>query len=76
MPTFGSQVNDVQAAARAVVQRLHILRASNDGEIEGAFATAAELRADALLVAADPFMYAQKKSLGIRSTRAGFGSAL
>jgi putative tryptophan/tyrosine transport system substrate-binding protein len=36
MPTFDGQVNDVQAAARSVGQRLHILRASNDGEIDAA----------------------------------------
>jgi putative tryptophan/tyrosine transport system substrate-binding protein len=61
MPTFGTQVDDVQAAARAVGQRLHILRASNDGEIDAAFATVAELRAGALLVAADPFMFSRRE---------------
>ena len=63
MPTFGSQVDDVQAAARAVGQRLHILRASNDGEIDAAFATAAELGVGALLVAADPFLSTRRDHL-------------
>jgi putative ABC transport system substrate-binding protein len=42
--TFDSQVNDVQAAAHSVGQQLRILHASNDGEIDAAFAAAAELR--------------------------------
>jgi ABC-type uncharacterized transport system substrate-binding protein len=69
MPTFGSQVDDVQAAARTVGQRLHILRASNDGEIEAVFATAAELRAGALLVAADPFMFSRRERLVMLASR-------
>jgi putative ABC transport system substrate-binding protein len=56
-------VNDVQAAAHSVGQRLHILRASNDGEIDAAFATAAELRAGALLVGADPFLFTRRERL-------------
>jgi putative ABC transport system substrate-binding protein len=49
-PSFDTQLNDVQAAARAVGQQIHILRASTEGEIESAFAMAAELRAGAMLV--------------------------
>src|SRR5262249_41853784 len=41
MPTFDSQLSDVQAAARSVGQQLHILRASNAGEIDAFFAKAA-----------------------------------
>jgi len=63
MPTFDDQVNDVQAAAFSVGQRLHILRASNDGEIDAAFATAAELRTGALLVGADPFLFTRRERL-------------
>jgi len=56
-------VNDVQTAARSVGQRLQILRASNDGEIDAAFATAAKLRAGALLVGADPFLFTRRERL-------------
>jgi putative ABC transport system substrate-binding protein len=63
MPTFGSQLDDVQAAARSLGQRLHILRASNDDEIDASFATAAELRVGALLVAADPFLFTRREHL-------------
>ena len=63
MPTFDSQLKDVEEAARAVGQRLHILRASTDGEIDAAFATAAQVRAGAILVAADPFMFGRRDRL-------------
>jgi putative tryptophan/tyrosine transport system substrate-binding protein len=63
MATFDSQVSDVQAAAGSVGQRLHILRASNDGEIDAAFAKAAELRTGGLLVAADPFLSSRREHL-------------
>ena len=42
---------------------MQILRASNDGEIDAAFATAAELRAGALLVGADPFLFTRREHL-------------
>jgi putative ABC transport system substrate-binding protein len=50
-------------SARSVGQRLHILRASNEGEIDAAFAKAAELRTGGLLVAADPFMFSRRERL-------------
>jgi putative ABC transport system substrate-binding protein len=51
-PTFDTQLNDVQEAARAVGQQIHILRASTEREIETAFATAKEVRARAMMVGA------------------------
>ncbi|MGC2588587.1 MAG: ABC transporter substrate-binding protein, partial [Pseudolabrys sp.] len=45
----------VQEAARAAGQRLSILSASNERDIEIAFATAAQSRAGALLVGSDSF---------------------
>jgi putative ABC transport system substrate-binding protein len=46
---------DAQSAARALGQTVHILNASNEGEIDVAFASLAQLRAGALLVTNDPF---------------------
>ena len=60
---FNRQINDVQEAAHGVGQQLLILRASNEEEIEAAFATAAERRAGALLVAADPFMLSRRERI-------------
>ena len=60
---FNSQMSDVQDAARAAGQQLQILQASSDDEIEVAFATAVDRRAQALLVAADPFMLSRRERL-------------
>jgi putative ABC transport system substrate-binding protein len=60
---FNRQMHDVQEAAREVGQQLLILRASNEEEIETAFATAAEHRARGLLVAADPFILSRRERL-------------
>ena len=54
-PTFDTQLNDVQEAARAVGQQIHILRASTEREIKTAFATAKEVRASAVMVGASTF---------------------
>jgi putative tryptophan/tyrosine transport system substrate-binding protein len=60
---FSRQLNDVQGAARDVGQQLLVLQASSEEEIEAAFATAAERRANGVLVAADPFMLSHRDRL-------------
>jgi putative tryptophan/tyrosine transport system substrate-binding protein len=65
-PTFDTQLNDVQEAARAVRQQIHVLRASTEREIDAAFTTSKELQAGAMLVgkaarAALPTIYAQRE---------------
>jgi putative tryptophan/tyrosine transport system substrate-binding protein len=50
-----TQATDVQDAARAVGQRIMLLSAAMDAEIDVAFATLAQQRASALLVGADQF---------------------
>jgi putative ABC transport system substrate-binding protein len=60
---FNSQMSDVQDAARAAGQQLQILQASSDDEIAAAFAAAVDRRAEALLVAADPFMLSRRERL-------------
>jgi putative tryptophan/tyrosine transport system substrate-binding protein len=54
-PAFETQSKDVQAAARAVDQKIHIVNASNESEIDTAFATVLQERAGGLLVGSDPF---------------------
>jgi putative tryptophan/tyrosine transport system substrate-binding protein len=49
------QLQQIEAAARAIGQRYVVANASNDSEIEGAFALFARQKASALLVAADPY---------------------
>jgi len=48
------QFNDIAEMARSSGQRIQIFQASTDHEIDAAFARMAEMRAEALLVAADP----------------------
>ena len=43
-PTFDTQLNDVQEAARAIGQQIHVLRANTEREIDAAFDTAKEVR--------------------------------
>jgi putative ABC transport system substrate-binding protein len=63
MPTFDSQLNDVQEAARTVGLQMHLLRARNEGEIDAALASAAEMRAGVLLVGTDSFMITRRDRL-------------
>jgi putative ABC transport system substrate-binding protein len=54
-----TQSREVQAAASAIHQRVVILSASTEREVETAFATLVQERAGALLVGADPFFTSQ-----------------
>jgi putative ABC transport system substrate-binding protein len=49
--------------------QLHVLRASSESEIDTAFASLIELRAGALLVAAEPFFYSRRDQLVERAAR-------
>jgi putative ABC transport system substrate-binding protein len=53
------QTQDVQKTAGAIGQRVVVLKAGTEREIEAAFATLVRERADALLVAADVFFASQ-----------------
>ena len=68
------QMSDIQTAARSVGQQITVLNASTIRDIEAAFATLAQMRADALLVATDPFFFTRAAilwcwRLAIRSPR-------
>ena len=54
-PTAGAQSQEVQEAARAIGRQVRIANAGNDRELEVAFSTLVQQRANALLVVADPF---------------------
>jgi putative ABC transport system substrate-binding protein len=57
------QLRDVQEAARAVGQQVHLLHAANEREIETGFDTLAQARIRALIVAADPFFNSRRDAL-------------
>jgi putative ABC transport system substrate-binding protein len=54
-PSFETQLNDAQAAARAVDQQIRTLNASNENEIDAALATVLQERAGGLVIGSDPF---------------------
>jgi putative ABC transport system substrate-binding protein len=59
-PDIEPRLRDVQAAAQALGQQIHVLKASTVDEIDTAFATVAERRFGALLVQNDLFLVAQR----------------
>ena len=62
-PSSEGVMRGMQQAARANGVQLQILQASNEGGIDAAFATLAELRAGALVVAADPLFFSRREQL-------------
>jgi putative ABC transport system substrate-binding protein len=54
------QAREAQEAAHALRQKIHILHASSENEIDAAFATAGELHAGAIMVCADPFFNSRR----------------
>ena len=55
---------DVQEAARALGLKLHVLHAATDRDLDTVFATLTQLRADALIIGADPFFTSRSRRLG------------
>ena len=62
-PTFDTQLNDVQEAARAVGQQIHVLRANTEREIDGAFDTAKAVRAGAMMVGPSTFFTVRRDQI-------------
>jgi ABC-type uncharacterized transport system substrate-binding protein len=59
-PDFEAQAKEIQEAGRTLGVDIQILRASRERDLDLAFAKVAELRADGLLVGADPFLYSRR----------------
>jgi putative ABC transport system substrate-binding protein len=65
-PTFGGadvQLREVEAAARSMGQQIRVLNVSTDTEIETAFATLTESRANALAVVGNPFLNSRRNQI-------------
>ena len=62
-PSAERIIGDVQDVARAKAVQLPILKAGVESEIGAAFTTLVELHVDALVVAADPFLYSRREQL-------------
>jgi putative ABC transport system substrate-binding protein len=61
--TPGSDLDDTEAAARAIARKLVVLKASGERDFEPAFATLVQRGASALLVASDPFFLSHRDQL-------------
>src|SRR5260370_3911458 len=68
-PNAEIRVNDIQIAARTVGRQVDILNASTIRDIDAAFARLAQMRVDALLVAADPVFFNRASQLVVLATR-------
>ena len=62
-PNAETRSGDVQAAARAIGQQIHIFNANSESEIDRSFATFSQLRAGALFVGDDPFFESRRVHL-------------
>ncbi len=63
LPQAQTVISDVEEAARALNLQVHILRASNDDQIDSAFETITPQRIQALAVGADPFFDTRREKL-------------
>jgi len=66
---FQPEIPDMRAAADALKQRLEVLTASTEGDVETAFATMVRLGVGALVVMADPFLISQREQLVVLAAR-------
>jgi putative ABC transport system substrate-binding protein len=62
-PNLQTRSRDVQEAARSVGQRILVLNAGSEKEIDAAFATIAQQRAAALLVVDDPYFGTRREQI-------------
>src|SRR5258708_31359028 len=63
-PTIGEPfVRDLEAAARTLGLKLHVLHASTERDFDAVFATLVQLRADALVISPDQFLTSRIEQL-------------
>jgi len=62
-PDFEVQSRDIQEGARALGQSIHVLPARDQQEIDRAFASLPNLKADALAEAANPYFASQREQI-------------
>jgi putative ABC transport system substrate-binding protein len=62
-PFSDQQAREIEQAARDLSKRVSILRVSNEGEFEQAFARLSEAHVGGLLVPADPFLHSRREQI-------------
>ena len=70
-PASEEQLREIQEAARVSGQRVELLQASGESEIDAAFATIAQQRAGALFICGDPFFTSRRTQLASLAARSG-----
>jgi putative ABC transport system substrate-binding protein len=70
-PNAERQSKDIPEAARSVAQRIHILTATTERELDAAFKSMTDLGVGALLVAADPFFNSRRAYIVALAARHG-----
>jgi putative tryptophan/tyrosine transport system substrate-binding protein len=68
-PSAEVWLKDMQAAARTLQRRTHLLQASTEQDIDNAFATLVQLRAGGLVIVTDPFFTGQSEQLAALAAR-------
>ena len=62
-PDSRTQLKELEATARVLGQRIHVLNAASENDIDMAFETLARIHADALLVTAEAFYFLRREQL-------------
>jgi ABC-type uncharacterized transport system substrate-binding protein len=62
-PPAAGQLEDIERASRQIGRRVFIVKASNDAELDAAFAAVVRERVGALLVAADPYFDSRRNRI-------------
>ncbi len=70
-PDAETQLRGAQEAAGALGQEINVLKAASESDFDAAFVKLAQLRADALLVASDPFLISRRHQLVALIARQG-----
>jgi putative ABC transport system substrate-binding protein len=70
-PNLQAVLRDLEAAARTVGLPIQVLRASNQDELDAAFATLVQLRASGLVIGTDTFFNSQSARLAALALRHG-----
>jgi putative ABC transport system substrate-binding protein len=68
-PNSANDTTDLRVAAETLGRRIHVVTASNDAEIELAFAAAVQHGAGALFVNIDPFLFGRREQLATIAAR-------
>jgi putative tryptophan/tyrosine transport system substrate-binding protein len=64
-----AQLNDIRSSAASIGREIVILNAGTTAEIDAAFATLRQMRADVLSVAADPFFFDRASQIVVLAAR-------